>query len=476
MKRFVAAFLVLCLSIPAFAEDAWLGIFMQDKRVGYVFSSERDEEFEGKKAQRSDTTSVISLEMLGNTLYVSSKSSSWFDKNGRALRMVQEIESAGRSTKIDARFTASVVSLEYETGALGEDPGKGRRTLVLPKGVRVLDDPVGELTAGRLSAENKETPFVTLDANTFSLVRGTIKYAGLVEVEGKTGAKIQAHKIEVVDPRATTVAYVSGKGDLLYAEVPALGMQMRPETKEEATTNQSEGVDLALASAIKTDKPIEEAATRRTLGLRISGADLSHLPSNEHQTVVKDGDAWAVVIHPVRPSDVPRETIASASKNMERWTQPEPRMPSSDKKFVDLARKIVGGETVLLRAAEKLRKYVNSELRVNAGIGVLRDADEVLRSKEGVCRDHAILLATLMRAAGIPARLATGIVYSDGYFYYHAWTEVWSGAKWVGMDSTRPSEFLDATHVQVGLGSVADAMTSFLLPGARIEVAGEPVS
>ena len=38
-------------------------------------------------------------------------------------------------------------------------------------------------------------------------------------------------------------------------------------------------------------------------------------------------------------------------------------------------------------------------------------AAEVARSREGDCTEHAVLLAALARARGIPARVAMGLVY-----------------------------------------------------------------
>ncbi|MFX8601193.1 transglutaminase-like domain-containing protein, partial [Acinetobacter baumannii] len=65
-------------------------------------------------------------------------------------------------------------------------------------------------------------------------------------------------------------------------------------------------------------------------------------------------------------------------------------------------------------AALSIRRYVHGIMQPNAGIGVVRDAREVLTTKEGVCRDYAVLTTTLLRAAGIPARLATGLEYANG--------------------------------------------------------------
>ena len=70
-------------------------------------------------------------------------------------------------------------------------------------------------------------------------------------------------------------------------------------------------------------------------------------------------------------------------------------------------------------------------------------ASEVARLKEGVCDENAVLLAALLRAKEIPARMVGGLVYAEELqgFMYHAWVEAWIGDRWRSLDSTRPHQF-----------------------------------
>jgi hypothetical protein len=67
-------------------------------------------------------------------------------------------------------------------------------------------------------------------------------------------------------------------------------------------------------------------------------------------------------------------------------------------------------------------------------------ASRVARSGTGDCTEHAVLLAALARAVGLPARVATGIaivrVAGAAQGFGHAWTEIHDGSRWVPVDAT----------------------------------------
>lgn len=65
----------------------------------------------------------------------------------------------------------------------------------------------------------------------------------------------------------------------------------------------------------------------------------------------------------------------------------------------------------------------DKELAKTVRSGYCPDPDRTLAAKKGICFDYASLLCAMMRAQGVPTRLAVGYAATD---IYHAWNEVYT--------------------------------------------------
>lgn len=463
MKRALLA-LLLAVSALVHADESWLGMYIQGIKVGYATYGLRDAEFEGKPARRSDSRTVMSAGLLGQAMSLRMESTSWTSLSGAPLAMRFATSSAGRTQIVDARFDGATITVDVDNSGI-----KSKKVLTVPAGGKVVDDPLPAMLERGVTGASTE--FYVFDPTTVSLVKNTATHKGTEEVVVK-GVKVSAIRMDIADPRAVMRTYLTSKGDLVKMEGP-MGIELLPETREEATKEVAAGylpsTDLAYSTRLTPDKPLPNPSKLTLLKLRLTGADLSAIPSDAHQTVRRDGDSWIVEVHPPKAANS-TGTIAAAAKTQLDWTRPGLHTPSDSETFRDLSRKVVGNRPRVVEAAWTIQKYVAEIMRPDAGIGVLRDATEVLKSREGVCRDYAILTATLMRAAGIPCRLASGLVSWDGLFYYHAWVEVWDGNSWFGIDSTTEEPQISAAHVKLAQGAVEDAFMFTFLDKVRVEV------
>jgi hypothetical protein len=457
-------FLAFAITATASSEETYIGLYIQGNRIGVASYAEVADTSVERAVKRMESRTQIGTRLLGSAMRLSMESTSWIDAKGQPIRMRFHTESAGRVQIANIDFRDGKAHLDISNAGQ-----KSKRELPVPTDAPIVDDPLPLVLNGPPAASRA---FYILDPTTLSFVKNEVRLVG----PGKTtidGKEVSATQVRLVDPRADTIVWLNAKGDFLKGEGP-MGIEMRPITREEALTEAPEvspsTVDLAEATRIVPSPRLNNPASLTRLRLNVEGRDLSRVPSDSHQTVRKEGDGWIVHVHPVPLRTAESLPIVKASAAEPTWTEPSLHIPSNSPEFAKLAKEIVGNAKDVKAAMSRIRAYVYGRLRPNAGIGVLRDASEVLSSREGVCRDYAILTATIARAAGIPTKLASGLVSWDGDFYYHAWVEVYTGRQWIAYDSTQSTDQVSAAHVKLAEGNVDDAFVFTFLGNVRIRV------
>ena len=102
----------------------------------------------------------------------------------------------------------------------------------------------------------------------------------------------------------------------------------------------------------------------------------------------------------------------------------------------------------IAEAASNVRDmlFYNSSL-----VGARKSSEWALENRQGVCVEHANLLAAALRANYIPVRYVTGYAYNilDNKLMGHTWVEVLaSNDQWVPFDPTwLQGAYLDASHI-----------------------------
>ncbi|MEX5300787.1 transglutaminase family protein [Kocuria sabuli] len=109
---------------------------------------------------------------------------------------------------------------------------------------------------------------------------------------------------------------------------------------------------------------------------------------------------------------------------------------------------------------QRVRDWVHENLDYVAGSSTATDtAVQTFLTRQGVCRDYAHLLITLLRALGVPARLVS--VYAPGLspMDFHAVVEAWHDGAWYVLDATGLAPRSEFVRIATG----ADASeTAFL--------------
>ena len=248
-----------------------------------------------------------------------------------------------------------------------------------------------------------------------------------------------------INPRGEPVFELGMKGVLITYR----------ETENEARRYLSEASlnkkDLILDfSVVRTEKPL--ACPREATLLEISLAGLAgELPllQGPGQEALPDPRDASSVIYRIRRNPAAPAKISGPHYDVDgyRWVLPASQIESDHPAIVNTAREVTKGIPDPLAKVRALAKWVAENVKDEPVDSF--SALEVLQTRKGECQAHTMLYTALARAAGIPTRIAGGIVYMEGVgFLYHAWTESDAGG-WVSVDPTFDQVGVDATHVKL---------------------------
>jgi hypothetical protein len=141
------------------------------------------------------------------------------------------------------------------------------------------------------------------------------------------------------------------------------------------------------------------------------------------------------------------------SEELKKYLEPERLIESDDPLIIHEARNITEGSVNSWDAVKRIGKWVSENIEGAVPGGT--SAINTYKIRQGECGSHSRLMAALCRAAGIPARLSVGCMYTPHYmgsFGQHAWNEVFMGdAGWIPVDVTISEiDHVDAGHIRLG--------------------------
>jgi transglutaminase-like putative cysteine protease len=243
------------------------------------------------------------------------------------------------------------------------------------------------------------------------------------------------------------------------------------------------------ATFIEPSRPIRKprSTARAVYTLSVADGTLDDLPSTSSQRAeridertqrleVRDEPAFPEV-SPPDPNDLAPSSMLNAD---------DPQI----EQLLNRARPVADADPAA--RAEAMRRFVNDYVEEKSLSVGLASASEVARTRVGDCTEHAVLLAALLRADGIPSRVAGGLVYAEDFigsrdiFAYHMWTRAWiqdgsEPGRWVDLDATLgPQTPYDATHIALDVSSMSEeetfnAMLALVPVIGRLEIAVDDV-
>jgi hypothetical protein len=145
-----------------------------------------------------------------------------------------------------------------------------------------------------------------------------------------------------------------------------------------------------------------------------------------------------------------------------KYLMPEKDRQSNDPSIVRLAREITRDHRYMHEAANAILSWIADTLMFDTSITVSSDALSALRTRKAYCVGYSNLAVALLRAAGIPARVAHGYLppgyewgFSKDYWGvkvndggFHAYLEIfYPDTGWVFSDAEHSHHFVDPFHI-----------------------------
>lgn len=297
-------------------------------------------------------------------------------------------------------------------------------------------------------------------------------------------------------PGVASIAVLDETGEVLRSSTELLGLEatLRQVDRETVVATRDGGAgagsgaadpgpEVMVSTLVRPDRPIPDARGVReaVYEISLSEGELPDLPSEGAQRVERHGDRLRVTVRadgvgseppaarrpldvdpvPGEPSDprlvAPSLYLDHEDPEVRRLLEAAVSGPEDGDPVVGSAPDAAGGPGALARALTAFVHGYVAEKGLDTGFAT---ASEVARSRRGDCTEHAVLLAALLRAAGIPSRAVTGLVYLDRFagaddvFGYHMWVQAYVDGRWLELDPTLPWGF-DATHLALGVSDLS---------------------
>ena len=448
--------------------DRWYTLDLAGRRAGWAHASQRTD-------GRGVTTSLVQrlrLQRAADVLELSSES-----------QFVETLSGKPVSMRLTQTLGAAPITFDFVFSETGIDATTHSQPGVPPRHETWPLDPAGgtwltpaaaaTFVQQRLGAGAKEltlrTPFIDRGPLPLSLElrRGT-------PVEG-----FQMSTALVPMPMFESEArsIVDERGVLIEGDVQVAGLRLRSRLSDKATCELPfDAPDFTSIMIVKPDQPLHGArkltAADFTITLRSSppatdaaanappitvGDHTMLFPATSMQTVERTADGSIRV-----RINVAGDAPASADDASDaRYSDASVMIDPNDADVMMVSRQAVNGigTRPLAEQAEAMRKFVRryiSGQSLSVGLGT---SSEVVRTKAGDCTEHAVLLAAMLRASGIPSRVMVGLVYADTFaahkdvFVFHMWTQALietddGGHRWLDLDATSDTGTpIDATHI-----------------------------
>ena len=432
-------------------ETQWMALFLAGKKAGYSKLQ--------RTVQNNTVTTTVTMQMQINrgatVISIKSLEQSVETITGRALSF-SSVTEQGSDRVVVKGVISSAGILDIEIQSSGQvlnqqqqwDPEsllyEGQRLLAVERGSKpgtryqFQAYMIGALQATATKVAIGETLAVDL--------MGAVQSLSEVSQQMMMGAT-----------NMQMTVYMDQQMNLKKVIMPMMGSSMEMiASSEQYALSPNQPSDFFTASFTRSPLAISPTQAQSALQYTIHTESAKvRFPATSEQSVSRVNGTTQLTISPLK-GDTGSYPYRGKDQTITEYLQPNRWVQNDDPQIIALAKQAVADSRFATVAAKNIENFVRSYIsEKNLSVGYA-SASQVLKSRQGDCTEHALLLAAMLKAVGIPARVATGLAYVDNFsgqrqtFVPHAWAQAYIEGQWRSYDAALSG--FDSGHILLGFG------------------------
>jgi hypothetical protein len=444
----VAVLLCIC-SLSARADDTWMSVSLDGRKIGHL---ETERIVDADRITTTQHFSLIltrtdkSIPLLNTTTSIEDLSGAPLGFSATTSMSAQETEVRG-SRRPDGRF-----ELYTNTG------GQRRYSMLILPANAMLVEAQRQTMRRQGWAPGTQYQMLNFDASSQQTVNIDITVLGTDRVELPGGVESLHHlrqSLNLASGAQVMDLWLDDEAHVRKGSMPLFGYHLEMLACDKSCAlAPDQDVDLLRLAMADAPRPLTFNLRAEPLRfwIRVSNASPSAEPfiqTDEQQVARLSDGLWQVDVGSPRVgTEQPPQADDTAAND---WLQ------SDAPAIRDTAARAVGDASSDLQRMRRLRLFVSGYIEKKGMDVGYASALETLGTRHGDCTEHAVLLAALARALGIPARVVTGMVYAERFggssrvFVPHAWMQAWIDGRWTSYDAALGR--FDSTHIALAVGN-----------------------
>ncbi|HIE05794.1 MAG TPA: transglutaminase domain-containing protein [bacterium (Candidatus Stahlbacteria)] len=422
--------------------EEWMGVYLKGKKIGYSYSA-----IKGVAAGYEIENRIKwDLFVMGARQTISAFVEAHTDSNFVLKDFYLDFQSPGDKKKVKGEFAGQRFHLElYANGEWRREERSVSEPPVLPDALEKI-----LVNKGLKPGQKFSLSFFDPITQAVQKVEGEVVGLRPTTFQGK---EVYATRIDLTVAGMPTSVWLDSTDEVIKHET-SYGMVMIREDRAQALSeiNPEEALDLIFLFRVKSDSVIDNPREISHLIVEMQNLDTEDLDLSDDVQRLVSRDP--LILELDTRTILLDKSVLIPVKGGEDALKATIYIQCDAPAIISQAKQIAGDEGSAVIVAKRLVEWVYDNLEKKATAS-LPSATGVLRDRAGDCNEHAVLLAALGRAVGIPTKIYVGLVNLGDAFYYHAWNGMYLG-RWVPVDATYGQFPADATHIKLKEGNIEE--------------------